>query len=172
MADETRHKRRKVRARWRRLAVGSFAGAALAFYILLVRRLLVEREAAAMSQPGAAQHPENPKTAYEPADWDFAPVALIYVGTLVLLVISCFVLIAAYPDALPDVSRALNSNPPGPRLQTNPEADLRRFRAEENKRLNGYYWVDKQKGLVHIPVEQAMRKLAQTGIPGFPKGQQ
>ncbi|MBV9071949.1 MAG: hypothetical protein JO231_24785 [Acidobacteria bacterium] len=50
--------------------------------------------------------------------------------------------------------------PPGPRLQTNPEADLRRLRAEEDKWLNTYHWIDKQTGIVHIPIVEAMKKLA------------
>lgn len=123
--------------------------------------------------PGAAPHQtERPRTEFEPTDWDLAPVALIYIGVLVLLVISCLVLIVAYPDSLPDVGRALHINPPGPHLQTNSEADLQRFRAEEDKQLNGYHWIDKQKGIVRIPIGMAMQKLARTGIEGFPKAQQ
>ncbi len=114
---------------------------------------------------------ENPLTAFEPTDWSIAPVALIYVGMLALLVISCLVLIIAYPSSFPDVGRTLRIAPPGPRLQTNSESDLRRLRAEEEKRLTTYYWVDKQKGFVHIPIDQAMKKLAQSGAPGFPKRQ-
>src|SRR5262249_54958007 len=106
------------------------------------------------------------------SDWSLAPVALIYVAILVLLVTSCFVLIAAFPNALPDVDRTLGIAPPGPRLQTNPQAELQRFRAEEEKWLNTYRWIDKQNGIVHIPIDQAMKKLARTGVPGFPGRQQ
>lgn len=112
---------------------------------------------------------ERPMTAYEPSDWDIGPVALVYAGVLALLVISSAVLIAAYSRALPDANRDLHIAPPGPQLQTNPADDLQHFRAEETRRLNTYYWVDQQKGIVHIPIELAMRKLANTGIPGFPK---
>jgi hypothetical protein len=66
----------------------------------------------------------------------------------------------------------LRISPPGPRLETNPEAELQRFRAEEEKRLNTYGWIDKQKGIVHIPIEEAMKNLARTGAPGFPERQQ
>jgi len=114
----------------------------------------------------------NPGTAFEPTDWEFKPIVLIYAGILILLVISTLVLIPAYPNALPDVDRVLRINPPGPRLQTDPEADYRRFRAEEEQKLDGYHWVDKQKGVVRVPIEQAMKKLVQTGISGFPKAQQ
>jgi hypothetical protein len=114
---------------------------------------------------------ENPTTAFESSDWPLRPVAFIYLGIPVLLVISCFVLIAAYPNALPDVGRTLRIAPPGPRLQTDAAGDLQKFRADEERRLNTYYWMDKQKGIVHIPIDQAMKKLAATGAPGFPKGQ-
>jgi hypothetical protein len=120
----------------------------------------------------AERGPENPNIAYEPSDWPLAPVAALYIGLLVLLVISAFALMAAYPTALPDVGRNLRIAPPGPRLQTNAPADLRRFRADEEQRLNSYYWVDKNKGAVHIPIEQAMQQLVSTGIPDFPKAQQ
>jgi hypothetical protein len=171
-----RGRRRRQRACWRTLAIGSIASAAIAFYLVSLRGLSIERGVNMATQPGPVDthpHPtEPPKTAFESTDWDFAPVALVYIGALVLLVISCLVLIVAYPNALPDVSRALRINPPGPRLQINSEADLERFRAEEAQQLNGYHWIDKQKGIVHIPIDMAMQKLARTGIEGFPKAQQ
>jgi hypothetical protein len=126
--------------------------------------------------PDTARHheqlPTNPQVAYEPSDWSLGPVAMVYAGILVLIVISCFVLIAAYPHALPDVSRDLRITPPGPRLQTNPAADSEGFRAAEQKRLDSYYWIDRDKGIVHIPIDEAMKKVVETGLPGFPKGPQ
>jgi hypothetical protein len=153
--------------------------AAFAYSTLMPRRsepAAQPRSAAAMEQEqreksAAGDQAENPTTAFEPTDWSLRPVALIYVGIPVLLVISCFVLIVAYPRALPDVDRNLRIAPPGPRLQTDAEGDLQKLRADEERRLNSYYWIDKEKGIVHIPIEQAMKKLATTGAPGFPKGQ-
>jgi hypothetical protein len=149
---------------------------------LLVRRFLAPRNLAVASEPsgqiiGEHQSAEGKQekpatTAYEATDWPVGPVALIYVGALVLLVISCLALIAAYPSALPDVGRTLRITPPGPLLQTDSEGDLRRFRAEEEKKLSTYYWIDKQKGVVHIPIERAMQDLVKAGSPGFPRTQQ
>jgi hypothetical protein len=115
---------------------------------------------------------ENPNIAFEPSDWSPGPVFVLYIALLLLLVISAFVLIAAYPNAPSDVGRDLRINPPGPRLQTDARRNLQRFRADEEKRLNTYYWIDKQKGVVHIPIDQAMQQLVTTGIPDFPKAQQ
>jgi hypothetical protein len=114
---------------------------------------------------------ENPGIAYEPGDWPLKPIIAIYLGVLVLLAISAFVLMLAYPHTLSDVSRELRINPPGPRLQTEEEGDLRQFRADEQKRLDTYYWVDKPKSVVHVPIEQAMKQLVTTGIPDPPKAQ-
>ena len=113
---------------------------------------------------------DNPDTAYEPADWPLGTIGLILLGVFVMLVISPFVMIAAFPTTTSDVSRALTVEPPQPRLQTDPSADLAQFQIDEEKRLHSYYWIDKEKGIVHIPIEQAMKELADKGIDGFPRG--
>jgi hypothetical protein len=125
-----------------------------------------------MAEPTHPEPGTNPGIAFEPGDWPLKPVAAIYVGILILIVISAFVLIGGYPSSLPDVNRKLSIAPPGPRLQTDAQGNLRRFRAEEENRLNGYSWIDKSKGVVRIPIEQAMKKLVTTGIPDFPKAPQ
>jgi hypothetical protein len=54
---------------------------------------------------------------------------------------------------------------PPPQLQTDPAADLKRFRANEEAELNHYGWIDRQKGIVRIPIEQAMELIVQRGLP-------
>jgi hypothetical protein len=160
-------------AKMRRVWRAGLPLAALAALVLAVRRFAMPRGPGNATGPAVAgadtYRSENPGVAFEPSDWALGPVALVYVGTLVLLIVSSLVLIVAYPTAVRDVGRSVRIAPPGPRLETNPQADLRRFRAQEDKRLNTYYWVNKSKGVVHIPIEQAMRDLAAAGIPGFPK---
>jgi hypothetical protein len=67
------------------------------------------------------------------------------------------------PPALP-ISRSGAALPPRPRLQASPEQDLKTFRASEDWELTHYYWLDKSKGQVAIPIEQAVQTLAQRGI--------
>jgi hypothetical protein len=55
--------------------------------------------------------------------------------------------------------------PPEPRLQTNPREDLRDLRANEDKILNSYGWVDKNTGTVRIPVSEAMKLAVERGLP-------
>jgi hypothetical protein len=114
---------------------------------------------------------DNANTAYEESDWRLGTIGLILLGIFVFLVIAPFVLIAAFPRAVPDVGREMTITPPEPRLQLDPAEDLAQFRADEEERLNSYYWVDKEKGLVHIPISQAMKDVVEKGIDGFPRGQ-
>jgi hypothetical protein len=44
-------------------------------------------------------------------------------------------------------------------------ATLADARSVELARLNGYGWVDKPGKLVHIPIQQAMQKLLEQGLP-------
>jgi hypothetical protein len=55
--------------------------------------------------------------------------------------------------------------PPEPRLQTNPREDLRELRAREDELLTNYAWVDKTAGIVRIPIEEAMKIIANRGLP-------
>jgi hypothetical protein len=179
MAEAAHHKNRiAARALWGLAALGGVA-AALVYRIAKPRRAdpaaqtgsAAAKEEERHEKPAARVQPENPSTDFERTDWSLRPVALIYLAIPVLLVVSAFVLMAAYPQALPDVDRTLHIAPPGPRLETDPQGDLQKLRADEERRLNSYYWVDRQNGIVHIPIEQAMKNLVASGAPGFPKAQ-
>ena len=61
--------------------------------------------------------------------------------------------------------------PPEPRLQTNPRQDLQDLRAQEDELLNSYRWVDRNAGIVRIPIDEAMRLTLQRGLPARPAGQ-
>ncbi len=61
--------------------------------------------------------------------------------------------------------------PPEPRLQgvpghaSDPQQDLRGYLSEMQKELNSYAWVDEKAGVAHIPIEDAMRIIAEKGLP-------
>jgi hypothetical protein len=65
-----------------------------------------------------------------------------------------------YPLA---VARGLRV-PPEPRLQTDPRQDLANLRAKEDEQLGSYGWVDKNAGVVRIPIEAAMRLTLERGL--------
>jgi hypothetical protein len=58
--------------------------------------------------------------------------------------------------------------PPEPRLQTNPRQEMRDLRAAEDAVLNSYGWVDKNAGIVRIPIGEAMKLTVQRGLPARP----
>jgi hypothetical protein len=55
--------------------------------------------------------------------------------------------------------------PPTPRLQQFPSKDLYQFREGEEAFLEGYGWMNKEAGIVHIPIEDAMRLMVERGLP-------
>jgi hypothetical protein len=59
---------------------------------------------------------------------------------------------------------------PQPQLQVAPTPDLKTFRAEEDKVLSSYGWVDQPNGVVRIPIDQAIEVLAKRGLPSRKEG--
>ncbi len=51
----------------------------------------------------------------------------------------------------------------GPRLQVHGPQDLKNLRAREDAILHNYGWIDREKGIVRIPIERAMELLVQKG---------
>src|SRR5262245_32939356 len=64
--------------------------------------------------------------------------------------------------------------PPEPRLQgapgsvSSPAEDIRQFREREDQMLNSYGWIDQQRGIIRIPIEQAKKMIEQKGLPATP----
>lgn len=57
---------------------------------------------------------------------------------------------------------------PGPRLQEQPFADVETLHAEERALLTSGAWVDEDAGIARIPVEEAMKIVAEKGLPSWP----
>jgi len=60
--------------------------------------------------------------------------------------------------------------PPLPRLQQDPPEELRVFRLDEESFLEGYGWMNKDAGSVHIPIAEAMRLTLEEGMPSRARG--
>ena len=54
---------------------------------------------------------------------------------------------------------------PPPRLQTDPAIELKQFRAAEDAKLNSYGWIDRNAGIIRIPIQRAMDLVVQRGLP-------
>jgi hypothetical protein len=126
-------------------------------------------------------HPAGGGGGYEPRDLNLRVVgtflAAMIVTVLVVLalmvwVFDVFSLRDARMETPPSPLARGRQIPPEPRLQVNGPADLRAMRAQEDAQLDSYGWVDRKAETVHIPIAQAMKLLAERGLPapGKPGG--
>jgi hypothetical protein len=103
------------------------------------------------------------------------------VATAAALVICIFILhftnnLAVSSDVAPPPSRAALGEkqifPPEPRLQgvpgheSDPQKDLRKKLKADTEANEKLEWIDKNAGIAQIPVEDAMKILAEKGLPG------
>jgi hypothetical protein len=58
-----------------------------------------------------------------------------------------------------------SQDPPAPRLQAQPTRDVFDLKSAQRVILNGYGWIDKATGAVHIPIERAMEITIERGLP-------
>lgn len=138
------------------------------------------------SEQGALPHAEsNPEVRFEKRDLSVRGVLTFLIVLAVAGVVITAGLWGVYkylagsslrptPTANPIATsnrqlKAVGGDPavmfPNPRLQPDPTADLNKFRAREEEVLNSYGWVDQAGGTVHIPIEQAIAVVAQSGLP-------
>jgi hypothetical protein len=119
---------------------------------------------------------ENPSVHHEASDINIRAVfafglGLIVVGVVVSLAVYVLfgyftaregrTVAAEYPLAVQQGAQL----PPEPRLQIHPREDLQDLRASEAEILGSYGWVDKNTGIVRIPIDEAMKLTLQRGLP-------
>jgi len=107
---------------------------------------------------------------YEHADASSRAALIAFPTILAGLLLSILLVWWIYPGTT--VDRRLPSpipQYPSPRLQSDPAADMRKFHEAELARLNSSGWDDQAKGLGHIPIDDAMRRIAASGIPDWPQ---
>ena len=121
------------------------------------------------------QHEPPAGIHHETSDVNVRPLAWLGVGLAVLVVISMIAMRGLFgfldrQQARNDIAPSLMmtqrpQQPPEPRLQTTPVPNRRLIVEHENQRLTTYGWVDPKGGVVRIPVAQAMKLLAERGLP-------
>ena len=94
---------------------------------------------------------------------------LIIGGTLLAFVSGCVVAVGALEHGFARWFGRVPGVPPvesaaqlgGPRLQPTPHVDLHAYKAEKQALLERYRWIDRARGVVAMPIEQAMRIIAE-----------
>lgn len=125
-------------------------------------------------------HDENPDVHHETSDINVRAVVMSAVGLAVITAVSGVVvwLLFVYLTRSADHTSAARNYPlaigqedrlpPAPRLQTDPKQDLRDLRADEDAALSGYRWIDRNAGVVRIPIDEAMKLTLERGLPSRP----
>jgi hypothetical protein len=118
------------------------------------------------------EHPEN----HEKSDANITAVLGFGAGLFAVIVAVCLIILGLFgffdrregvqaPSEYPLAAAQGQRVPPEPRLQTDPRQDLANLRAKEDEQLGSYGWVDKNAGVVRIPIDAAMRLTLERGLP-------
>ncbi len=123
----------------------------------------------------ASRDPVHPEIRFEETDIRGLRVFFAGAGLLVGIWIVVVVLYpifgfwaqhrASVSPPAPALAGQRNQLPSSPRLQVTPKVDLRELRARDESQLHTYGWVDRQHGVITIPIDRAMQLLAERGIP-------
>jgi hypothetical protein len=137
--------------------------------------------------PGAEAEPRNADVSFEKADVQVTTIYW-YLGALAIAVILSYVVcvfvlrlttkIAVEYDTPPPTIRqemgsAYQALPPEPRLQgvpghgTDPQTDLRQKLQADTAANEKYGWIDQSSGIAQIPVHDAMKIIAEKGLPAI-----
>ena len=134
----------------------------------------------------AGQPPRHTDVSFEGRDIKagsiYGYLLALGVATVVALLICVYVLrltanFMASSDTAPPPSReALGKDfrtmPPEPRLQgvpgheSDPQKDLREKLQADTEANEKFEWIDKNSGIAQIPVKEAMKIIAEKGLPG------
>lgn len=108
---------------------------------------------------------------------DFSGILKAGAGLTIMTVLTYFVVLGTY-KVLVSATNAVSTTrqypmaigqenrvPPEPRLQTDPKQDLKNLRAAEADTLEHYGWVDRNNGVVRIPIERAIELTLERGLP-------
>ena len=126
--------------------------------------------------PHAAPRDPHAGVHHEESDVNIGPILGFGAGLSIVAVFVFFLVwvlftylssreAARVPPQYPMAATERDRLPPEPRLQTNPRQDLSDLRAAEEQILGSYGWVDRNAGVVRIPIEEAMRIVVQKGLP-------
>ena len=143
-----------------------------------------------MSNEPIRNHDVAAHGSFEHQDLGSRGIIYSFVGLIVFLAVICVIAFGAYhfldsynhanqttmsPMVAPEAdTRAVTDKDtqafPEPRLEKSERSELREFIENEDRKLATYNWIDKDKGVVQIPIDHAMELIVQRGLPVRPQG--
>jgi hypothetical protein len=119
----------------------------------------------------------NPKVAHETSDVSTPDIAKFGVGLIIVAIVTHILMwglyeyFAAREPRAQAAGQARDQLPPEPRLQgapgheIHPVEELNAMRRAEDSILTTYAWVAQDSGTARVPIEQAIKMLAERGLP-------
>ena len=131
----------------------------------------------------SVQEPRNADVSFEGRDIKvgtiYGYILALGLTTAAALLICVYIFrftsqVASSSDVPPPPSREAHGKemPPEPRLQgvpghdTDPQKDLRNKLRTDNEANEKFDWIDRTSGIAQIPVKDAMKIIAEKGLPG------
>lgn len=128
-------------------------------------------------------------TAYETRDVKIRPLVMFTAGITVLILFSFLVVLWVFrlfssqhatrdaQSVTSSIARPAGAAPadeqlqwPEPRVQSRPADDLNALRVEEDVSLTTYGWIDRDSGVVRVPIDVAMQLVLKEGLPARQPG--
>ncbi len=88
-------------------------------------------------------------------------IALIVTGAAMVMMFDVFESDAQRADPPPSPFRTVRPLPPEPRLQIDHARDMQLLREHQERLLSEFGWVDRDAGIIRLPIEHAMRLYAE-----------
>jgi hypothetical protein len=95
-------------------------------------------------------------------------LSLVVVGGICAWLFNLFERQSERRDPEPPPLARTDQPTPGPQLQVSEQRDLELMLRREQRMLNSVEWVDKERGVVRIPIDRAMALTAERGLPKWP----
>jgi hypothetical protein len=97
-------------------------------------------------------------------------ITMIVTGALMMGLFDVFLKEAEEADVSPSplAEAGEPAPPPGPLLQVAERLDLRLHRESQEKLIQEPAWIDRDRGVVRIPIERAIELTAERGFPDWP----
>lgn len=119
-------------------------------------------------------HTRQSEAGHETRDAPIKPIVLTGAGLAIVVAIvgmlayGIYQYLGAHPGArfqANPMSSADSQIPPEPRIEEHPALGIQQLHSQEEHTLSTYGWIDKQKGVVRIPIDRAMELQLERGFP-------
>jgi len=106
---------------------------------------------------------------HERSDVDARVVAIALFAVICIVVVVAFVVKAFLAASAPSRAGPTDTPIAAPvRLGSDPAGEIAAYQEEKLRQLDGYGWVDRDRGIAHVPIARAVQMMAEQEHGGSP----